>query len=114
DEARALSTPIVALGHLHMKGARLTDESERPLFGNAHALDASLFGDDVRYAALGHLHCAQNVAERARYSGSPIPLSMQERAYRHEITVIDVDAHAMAATRSIAIPRSVDLVRIDE
>jgi exonuclease SbcD len=107
--------PIIALGHCHMQGASLTDDSERPVFGNVHPLPADIFPDDVAYAALGHLHFAQSVGgrESVRYSGSPIPLSMTERPYKHRVLVVDVD-HGSLAVRALPIPRSVDLLRVPE
>jgi exonuclease SbcD len=118
DGARARAhtgAALIALGHCYMAGARLTDESERPIFGNAHALPVEMFPDDVTYAALGHLHCAQMVGDngRVRYSGSPIPLSMTERAYRHAINVIDVEGRALTV-RARAVPRTVDLMRVGD
>src|SRR5688500_19627725 len=43
------------------------------------------FPDGVAYVALGHLHKCQRVGGRdhVRYAGSPIPLAMNEAAYRH-------------------------------
>ncbi len=116
DHARARRHPgqsLVALGHCHMQGGRLTEDSERPVFGNVHALPADIFPDDVDYVALGHLHLAQDVAGRdnVRYSGSPIPLSMTERAYRHQVLVVDLPE---ARVRPLFVPRAVDLLRVPE
>ncbi|HEY4221191.1 MAG TPA: exonuclease SbcCD subunit D C-terminal domain-containing protein, partial [Myxococcota bacterium] len=119
DVARAQRTSaqaLFALGHCHMAGGTITDDSERPVFGNAHALSVDLFPDDVTYAALGHLHFAQEVGGRknVRYSGSPIPLSMTERAYRHQVVVVDVDGPAVSEMRALPVPRNVALLRIPE
>lgn len=107
---------LVALGHCLMAGGQLSDESERPIFGNAHALPVEMFPCEVAYAALGHLHCAQAVGgvERVRYSGSPIPLSMTERSYRHAVNVVDLEGRALRGVRSLPVPRTVELLRIPE
>jgi exonuclease SbcD len=107
------SAPVVALGHALFAGGVLTDESERPVFGNAHALPVELFPKELAYVALGHLHRAQalDVAQRVRYSGSPIPLSMTERDYRHQVLVVDVDARATTVRERI-VPRMVDVLRV--
>lgn len=107
------SAPVIALGHALFAGGVLTDESERPVFGNAHALPIGMFPKELAYVALGHLHRAQalDVAQRVRYSGSPIPLSMTERDYRHQVLVVDVDARSTTVRERI-IPRTVDVLRV--
>lgn len=111
--ARYPGVPLVLLAHCEVQGARTSLASERPLFGGRHALPPSLFGDaGVVYAALGHLHLAQTLGV-ARYSGSPLPLSMAERDYRHHVVVVDVHA-AHVATRVRAVPRTVDFIRVPE
>lgn len=119
DAARAKreeGQALVALGHCHMQGGALSEESERPLFGGGHALPVDIFPDDVSYAALGHLHFAQQVGGRpeVRYSGSPIPLSMTERGYRHQVVVVELDAGALGAVRALEVPRSVELLRVPD
>jgi len=118
ERARALypGVPIVALAHCELEGARLSLSSERPLFGGKHALPADLFHDaGVDYAALGHLHLAQFLGTdgRARYSGSPIPMSMAERDYAHQVVVVDVEPARVAVTKRL-VPRTVDLIRIPD
>ena len=105
--------PIISLAHAHLEGARLSLASERPIFGNTHALPAHLLAPDgVSYAALGHLHLAQALGDgRARYAGSPIPLSMAERNYEHQVVVVDVNG-GKATIRPRFVPRTVDLLRV--
>ena len=117
--ARARATypglPVVALAHCELAGARLSTSSERQLFGGRHALPQDLFaGVGVDYAALGHLHLAQQLGPdgRARYSGSPLPLSMAERNYEHQVVVVDVDTDVNC--RAVKVPRTVDLLRIPD
>jgi exonuclease SbcD len=115
--------PVIALAHCELAGARLSLSSERPLFGGRHALPADLFFQaGVDYAALGHLHLAQQLGPdgRARYSGSPIPLSMTERHYVHQ--VVDVDFASGGAGGAgggvvftpIVVPRAVDFIRVPD
>lgn len=116
--ARARQKPgqaIVACGHLYMVGTAVSRLSERRILGgNQHALPADVFPDDVAYAALGHLHKAQRVGKRegVRYAGSPIPLSMAEAGYRHQVCVVDLDGETLGGVRSIAVPRAIDLIRV--
>ena len=107
---------VLALGHGLWSGGRVTKDSERAIYGNAHALPVEMFGSDVTYAALGHLHFAQTVGglPRVRYSGSPIPLSMTERSYRHAVNVVDIEGCTLRSVRTREVPRTVDLVRVPD
>jgi DNA repair protein SbcD/Mre11 len=106
--------PLLAMGHLYMAGSQLSEQSERPILGgNQHALPVDLFPDDVAYVALGHLHRAQHVGSpRIAYSGSPIPLSMAEAGYVHQVSVVDFEGAHLDRIRSLHIPRHVELLRI--
>lgn len=122
ETARAQMGPdeaLLAMGHCFMVGGKLSELSERKvLMGNQHALPADrLFPDDVAYAALGHLHRAQLVDDRdnVRYCGSPIPLSLDEVHYPHQIVVVELDGPELAeAPRHVLVPRSVEVLRVPE
>ncbi|MGB2683302.1 MAG: exonuclease SbcCD subunit D C-terminal domain-containing protein [Candidatus Competibacter sp.] len=106
---------IVALGHCHMRGGLLSEESERRIvIGGIEALPVETFDPAISYAALGHLHRAQAVGgqQRVRYSGSPLPMSFTEVGYRHQVIRVDLDGSSLTETASIPIPRFVDLLRI--
>jgi DNA repair protein SbcD/Mre11 len=116
--ARARATDgqaIVAMGHCHMVGGDASPDSERRIvIGGTEALPASMFGPDVAYAALGHLHLAQRVGQQdhLRYCGSPLPLSFAEVGYRHQVLRIDLDGPRAAAVEPIHVPRAVELLRV--
>jgi exonuclease SbcD len=116
--ARARATDgqaIVAMGHCHMVGGDASPDSERRIvIGGTEALPASMFGPDVAYAALGHLHLAQRVGQQdhLRYCGSPLPLSFAEVGYRHQVLRIDLDGPRAAAIEPIHVPRAVELLRV--
>jgi exonuclease SbcD len=118
DLARARATggqAILAMGHCHMVGGDASPDSERRIvIGGTEALPASMFGPDVAYAALGHLHLAQRVGQQAhlRYSGSPLPLSFAEVGYRHQVLRIDLDGARAAAIEPLHVPRAVELLRV--
>lgn len=120
EEARRRREPgqaLVAMGHLYMVGGQLSELSERKILGgNQHALPVEIFSEEVAYAALGHLHLAQRVGglEHVRYSGSPIPLSMPEAEYRHQVLVVDFDGERLGEVRPVRIPRTVELLRPPE
>jgi exonuclease SbcD len=106
---------IVATGHCYMVGGEISELSERKIqFGNQEALPVDVFPSDVAYVALGHLHRAQSVGgrENVRYSGSPIPLSIIERDYRHEVRLVEVTGGESATSRGLLVPRFVDVMTV--
>jgi DNA repair protein SbcD/Mre11 len=108
---------LVAMGHCYMVGTELSLLSERKILGgNQHALPVELFPEDVAYAALGHLHKAQRVGGRegVRYSGSPLPLSLSEAHYRHQVLLVDLEDEGLNAVRPLSVPRTVDVLRVPE
>ena len=106
---------LVAMGHAYMVGGALSELSERQVLGgNQHALPVDIFSEDTDYVALGHLHRAQVVGERdeVRYSGSPIPLAIDEDSYIHQVLLADVAAGQPAVIQELHVPRSIEILRI--
>lgn len=116
-EARArreAGQALLATGHCYLQGGALSELSERKILGgNQHALPVDIFPDDVAYVALGHLHKAQAVGrDQVRYAGSPLPLSMAEMPYKHQVMVVALAGDAAAELRAIEVPRVVPLLRV--
>ena len=107
---------LIATGHCYMKGTSLSELSERKILGgNQHALPADIFPDDLAYVALGHLHRAQAVGRaHMRYSGSPIPLSMTELGYVHQVVLVELAGAGAATTTALPVPRAVAIKRVPE
>ncbi|MBW3501531.1 exonuclease SbcCD subunit D C-terminal domain-containing protein [Janthinobacterium sp. NKUCC08_JDC] len=106
---------IVAMGHCHMVGGEMSNESERRIvIGGTEMLPSGIFDTAIAYAALGHLHKAQAVGgqEHIRYCGSPIPLSFAEVHYCHQVLCLDIDGEALQSVRAIEVPRAVPLLRV--
>jgi exonuclease SbcD len=106
---------LVAMGHCYMTGGDLSMLSERKILGgNQHALPVDIFPEDLAYVALGHLHRAQMVGGRegVRYSGSPIPLSLPEAPYHHQVNIVDIEGAALHEIRSVRIPRAVNMLKV--
>lgn len=106
---------LLLTGHCYMVGGNLSELSERKILGgNQHALPVSLFPDDIAYTALGHLHCSQMVGnhDNIRYSGSPIPLSFDEKHYQHQLVQVDLHSDKSLKIETIIIPRSIEILRI--
>ena len=115
-EARARQEPgqaLIAMGHCHMVDAAQSEQSERKILrGVRSALPADIFGDEVDYVALGHLHLAQEVRPAVHYCGSPIPLSMPEEAYTHQVRIVSFVDGRLAEQRAHPVPRLVDVFRV--
>ena len=112
---RSPDQAVIAMGHCHMTGGQVSEESERRLvIGGAEALPASLFDPGIAYVALGHLHLAQRVGgnETRRYCGSPLPLSFSELDYPHQVLLVELAGAAVASVRELRIPRAVELLRV--
>lgn len=108
---------LILTGHCYMTGGEVSELSERKILGgNQHALPASLFPDDVAYAALGHLHKPQCIGGRPhlRYAGAPLPLAVNERDYPHQVVLVTLAPGAAAATEAIPVPRAVPYWRVPE
>ena len=110
--ARIGDLPLVVTGHLHVKGASVSESlSERRIvIGGEHAIPPDIFGAGADYVALGHLHRAQSFAGQGqktkkantnqkgivRYAGSPLPLSAVERSYQHGVSLVDLTRSAIS------------------
>lgn len=114
ERRRAPGQALLAMGHLYMTGTAVSELSERKILGgNQHALPADVFPESLAYVALGHLHLAQPVTREAvRYSGSPIPLSMAEIDYPHQICVVDIAEGQLVSVTAERVPRKVELLRV--
>jgi exonuclease SbcD len=105
---------LIATGHLYMHGTAVSELSERKILGgNQHAIPRQIFADWA-YVGLGHLHLAQAVeqSELVRYCGSPIPLSLSEADYPHQVLLASFEGSELALCQSVEIPRAVEVLRV--
>lgn len=120
QHARSLASKdqaILATGHCYMAHTKISELSERKVLrGNQHALPADIFPEDIAYVALGHLHRPQKVGPReaVRYSGSPLPLSLAEQHYPHQVVMIHLEGPQMRQAEAIRVPRAVAILRLPE
>ncbi|WP_028104112.1 exonuclease SbcCD subunit D C-terminal domain-containing protein [Pseudoduganella violaceinigra] len=108
---------IIAMGHCHMVNGTMSADSERRIvIGGTEMLPSAIFPPPIAYAALGHLHLAQQVGPHAhiRYCGSPIPLSFAETSYPHQVLRIDLRDGQASEIKALPIPRAVQLLRIPD
>ncbi len=95
--------PYVLMGHLFVQGVE-PSESEREIqIGNQASIDASIFGQNPHYVALGHIHKPQKVGENILYSGSPIPMSFSEKMDQKRVVVLEIEDSNLTST-SLEIP----------
>jgi exonuclease SbcD len=116
-ERRRDGEAIVVTGHLYAAGGNLSEKSERKIQkGNLEAVPHAAFEEDAAYVALGHLHLAQKVGgrENVRYAGSPIPLSLDEAGYRHQVVLVELDGAGAKSIEAIPVPRVVPILRLPE
>lgn len=106
--AEYAGVPLLAMGHLYVNGATVS-ESEREIHavGGQAAFASDHFPTGFDYVALGHIHVPQRVGsgESVRYSGSPIPLSFGERDNRHQVLELTLTDGKITNIESLAVPR---------
>ncbi len=105
----------ILTGHLYAAGSNVSDLSERKIQrGNQEVVPHDAFGDEHAYVALGHLHLPQTVGKRenVRYAGSPIPLSLDEADYPHQVVLVELDGGRTTRIETIRVPRTVDILRL--
>jgi DNA repair protein SbcD/Mre11 len=79
-DAATRGGPTVVMAHAFVTGGATSDSERDISVGGVSAVPPEVF-DGVDYAALGHLHGRQQVADHVRYSGSPVAMSFSE--WRH-------------------------------
>ena len=84
----ALGIPILATGHLYLKGVLPDRERQNIYIGDYENIEAEQFPEVFDYIALGHIHRAQSF-QKAHYSGSLLPLSFSETADQKIVKRID-------------------------
>ena len=105
---------LIAMGHAYLAAGQLSELSERRVLGgNQHALPADIFAT-ADYTALGHLHLAQSPAEGVHYSGSPLPLSLAEANYNHQVLEVRFEGGKLAGLERIPVPRAVEMIRLPQ
>ncbi len=95
----------IALGHLFVKNS-LPAGSERAIQqGNAYLVEFDKFPKNISYYAFGHLHRQQRVACNAYYSGSIIPVSIDEGAADKKMMLIETSKSQITGISEIKLPR---------
>lgn len=113
-DKEAPNAALLGMGHCHLSGGTESPDSERRLvIGNAECVGLETFPEDLAYVALGHLHRAQSFREgRIQYSGSPLPLSFSERAYKHRVVELCVEGPQNVSFETLPVPRAVAMLSV--
>ncbi|WP_404382818.1 exonuclease SbcCD subunit D [Knoellia locipacati] len=82
----------VVMAHAFVTGGATSDSERDISVGGVAAVPPEVF-DGVDYAALGHLHGRQEVADGVRYSGSPVAMSFSEAGHTKGSWLVDLSAH---------------------
>lgn len=97
----------VLAAHQFVSGAQLSGSEESCSMdlsvGGTDMVEASVF-TPFDYVALGHLHRAQNVAERIRYCGTPLKYSYSELRGNKSVTLAQLDADRALTINAIPLP----------
>ena len=109
--ARASGTRSVVLAHAFVAGGE-PSESERDIsVGGVARVPTGVF-DGVDYVALGHLHGAQVLTDRIRYSGSPLAYSFSEHAQTKGSWLVDLGADGSVTAEFVEAPVPRPLARL--
>ncbi|MBR4829596.1 MAG: exonuclease SbcCD subunit D [Muribaculaceae bacterium] len=84
--------PIVLIAHLAVNNSDFTGHDRNMTM---ECVELSTLGKGYDYAALGHIHRPQDVSERARYCGTPLPVSFDEQC-EHSVSIVTIESHGAA------------------
>ena len=110
--------PIVYVGHAAIKDCNYTGHKviEDKYIGGIECTDIKELGTIYDYIALGHIHKAQTFNDdRARYCGTPVPVSFDEvrSGYEHTFSVVEIALHGtMPTIRTVEVKPVKVLVNI--
>ncbi|MFI2352163.1 exonuclease SbcCD subunit D [Streptomyces sp. NPDC019443] len=108
---RAAGTRSVVLAHAFVAGGEESDSERDITVGGVSAVPAGVFRG-VDYVALGHLHGCQTIADRVRYSGSPLAYSFSEARHRKTMWLIDLGGRGEIEAERIECPVTRPLARL--
>ncbi|HOZ56814.1 MAG TPA: exonuclease SbcCD subunit D [Nakamurella multipartita] len=101
--ARPPGTRSVVLAHAFVVGGRAGGSERSIAVGGVESVSADLFAG-FDYVALGHLHRPQVLADRIRYSGSPLPYSFSEADHEKGVWLVDLDAVGGVSATRLTLP----------
>lgn len=117
---RSTQLPVVLMAHLAVTGGDFKghDNATEIMVGGIDCQSAEVFGEGYDYIALGHIHRTQFVHgtnHKARYCGTPIPVSFDEAMgdKEHSVSIVELAQHGdMPSVRTVAIEDPRPLVNL--
>ncbi|QUF07543.1 exonuclease SbcCD subunit D [Actinosynnema pretiosum subsp. pretiosum] len=105
-------TRSVVLAHAFVTGGAPSDSERTIAVGGVQEVSGSVF-DGIDYAALGHLHGSQELADHLRYSGSPLAYSFSEAGHTKSVWLVELDGGGLAGVerRELPVPRPLGRLR---
>lgn len=96
--------PVLGMAHLTVSGAVKSGSELDIIVGGVESIGADAFADVFDYVALGHIHKGYSPdGARLYYSGSPLPMSIDEATYTHNVLLVDADA-AGVTVQKLPVP----------
>ena len=81
----------ILLAHAFIVNSETSTSDKAAVIGTATQISAQVF-DKFDYVALGHIHKPQDVNEKIRYSGTPMPYSFgKEETQEKSVTIVDTE-----------------------
>jgi exonuclease SbcD len=118
EPQKAGGLPIIYVGHAAIKDTDYSGHQKQNdrFIGGIECTGIDEIGSLYDYIALGHIHKAQTFnGGRARYCGTPLPVSFDEvrEGYEHGFDVVEIDAHGAAPKiRTVPVKLSRELLNI--
>jgi exonuclease SbcD len=103
----------IALGHLFVRDSELTG-SELPIQrGNLDSVEFGLLKKlNIDYFAFGHIHKFQKITENAYYSGSIVPISIDENKNKKQLILVKFSEEKNIDINLIEIPQSSSYIQL--
>ena len=100
NELNTEGLPVALMAHLAVSNSDFTGHD---LNMKMECVEIDELGTSYDYAALGHIHRPQQLSDRARYCGTPIPVSFDEQC-EHSVSVVTIAAQgAKPEVQTVAI-----------
>lgn len=100
---RPAGTRSVVAAHAFVVGGAVSDSERDITVGGVGSVPVSVF-DGVDYAALGHLHGRQRLAEQVRYSGSPLAYSFSEAGHLKGSWLVELGRAGLERVDAVQAP----------
>ena len=99
QEVERLNTnnlPVIVMSHTAVRpageGKLQAVGQDLDIIGGIDMISEADFGEGYDYVALGHIHYPQNISDKMRYSGAPLPVSFDEN-FQHSVSLVTIDKH---------------------